>query len=184
MTPFLVGVVLALALVALAGAVKIVFKIESTVTETLPAANVPFGQSGSTNVVHSGLNVSKTFEAGSAAGENVTQVIQGQIAMVAGAVTLNLAAAPSTIGVVDLTGLKLRTLHVRAKADNANPITIAKGAANGYTGLGAAFSCTLDPGKEAAFMPNATAVAAGVRTLDITGTGAQVLEFIATAGNN
>lgn len=174
------------ALVVVAGAVSISWRLTSTVKEDLPAASVPFGDTSTTKITHTGLNVSRELSAASPAGFNVTVTAQGQIAMTAGAATLNLAAAPGTAGptAVDATGLKLRTLLIRSKSDNANPITIAKGASNGFTGLGANFFVRLDPGKAAAFEGDATAVASGVRTFDISGTGAQVLEFIATFGSN
>lgn len=171
-------------LAAILAAVKITWKIESTVVEDLPAANAPFAAAGNAKVTHSSLNVSKSLDVNAPAGTNTTVTAQGKVTMVAGAGTLNLAAAPGTAGVVDLTGLKLRTILFHAAVANANPITVAIGAANGYTGLGAAFSLTLDPGKSQGVEPNATAVAAGVRLFDITGTGAQELEFIITAGNN
>lgn len=169
---------------AFLGAVKIVFEIKSTVTETLSGAGVPFVQAGSSAIVHSGLNVAKTLDANTA-GRNVEQTVYGQLAMTAGAATLNLAAVTGLNGdVVDLTGLKIRTMQFRAKSDNANPITVEIGASNGYTGLGAGFSLTLSPGLSAAMEPSTVAVASGVRTLDVSGTGTQVLEFIFTAGSN
>lgn len=187
MTPETFGLLVVVALVLVAygrGAIEQTFSIISTVVETLPAANLPFGASGKTNVTHSGLNVSRKVDANSAAGTNVTKVGQGTITMTAGAATVNLAACPGTTAAVDFTGDKIRTILLRANPANANPITIVKGATNGYTGAGAAFSLTLDPGKSAAIECNATLVAAGVRTLDLSGTGAQQLDIIVTSGSN
>lgn len=175
------GFVLVCAAVA---AVKITWEIKSTVVETLSATAAPFAATGAAKVTHSALNVSKVLDANSAAGTNVTKVVHGTITLTAGAATLNLASVHGTEGTEDLTGLKIRTVQFMAKAANANPITIAKGAANGYTGLGAAFSLTLDPAKSVGLEANATAVAAGVRTLDVSGTGTQAVDFIITAGSN
>lgn len=174
----------AFALAVYAGASRLTLEMKSTVVETLPAANVPFADAGKGTITHSLLNNTKTLDANSPAGSNVTQTGQGAVNMTAGAATLNLAACPGTVGVVDMTGLKLRSVHIRAKATNVNNITIAKGAANGYTGLGAAFNVTLAPGKSILLEPDATAVAAGVRTLDITGSGTQGIEILITAGDN
>jgi hypothetical protein len=72
------------------------------------------------------------------------------------------------------------------KSTNANAITIAKGASNGYTGFGSAFSVTLQPGDEWTFKGNdnagVTDVGSGAKTLDVSGTGAQVLQFHIVAG--
>lgn len=179
---FVLFVLLALFLGA---TVKATIVLQSTVIETLTATEAPFGQTGSLNLTHSGLNKSTVREATSAAGENVTQTVYGKVTMAAGVGSLNLASAPGLNGVLkDLTGLRIRSIHLRAAAANANPITIAKGAANGFTGLGAAFSLTLSAGREALLEPDQTAVAAAVRVFDVTGTGTQELEFIITAGDN
>lgn len=177
-------ILLALALLLGVYGVKVTLGMSATAVETLDATLAPYLASGSDKVTHSGLNVSAVLDANSVAGTNVTAMGGGSVAMVAGVATINLAAVPKTQGTADLTGLKVRFILIRAKAANANPITIAKGAANGYTGFGADFSVTLDPGKSVIVEANATAVAAGVRLLDITGTAAQGLDYMVFAGAN
>jgi hypothetical protein len=174
-----------LLLVSVAGVVSATLTLQTTVIETFATTDAPFGESGKLSVTHSGLNESTQLNANSAAGSNVTQCAYGSYNLTAGAGSINLAAAGGfKNSVVDLTGLKIRQLHIRAKATNVNPITITKGAANGYTGFGAAFSLTLDPGKAAILKGNATAVAAAVRLLDLTGTGTQGVEYMILAGDN
>lgn len=171
-----------LALTCALGAVKATIALTSTIVETPTTTQVPFGLSGATGITSTGLNKSTVYDANS--NPTATKVAYGTLTMTAGAVTLNLAAITGLGGVnQDFTGLGIRSIHLRAKSDNANPITIAFGAANPYTGLGAAFSLTLNAAKEALLEPNTTLVAAGVRTLDITGTGAQALDFIIVAGS-
>jgi hypothetical protein len=78
---------------------------------------------------------------------------------------------------VDGTGLRVQAIKLSNPAANANAITIAKGAAAGYTGLGANFSLTLVPGAEAMLFNNdgGADIGAANKTLDLTGTGTQSL---------
>lgn len=110
----------------------------------------------------------------------------GQVALSSGIATLDLRALTGVNGVaVDLNGLKPRAILFENPATNANPITIAKGASNGYTGLGSSFSLTLAPKEKILlYLDDAgTAVSGTVKTLDLTGTGAQVLNYQIVAGS-
>lgn len=176
------AILIVAALCCLLGAVSASVTLQSTITEIPSATQLPFGQSGA-SIISSGLNKTTSYTASTT--QNTTVVGYGTITLSAGAAALNLAAIPGLNGVAqDFTGLKIRSIHLRAGAVNANPITMSKGASNGYTGAGAAFSVTLVAGKEALIETDTTAVAAGVRTLDVAGTGAQTLDYIITAGNN
>jgi len=95
------------------------------------------------------------------------------------AATIDLTALPGTNnGVVDGSGLKVNGVHFRAAtalgADNGAAVTIVVGAANGYELSGPAFSITLAPGQEFAYMGNNATpdIAAADRTLDMTGANA------------
>ena len=57
---------------------------------------------------------------------------------------------------------------------SAHAITIVKGATNGYTGFGSAFSLVLQPGESAA-LNGTTDISSTVKTLDVTGTATEVL---------
>jgi hypothetical protein len=85
---------------------------------------------------------------------------------------------------VDLNGLKPRAVLFENPATNANPITIAVGASNGYTGFGADYSETLQPGQKVLKRLGSagTAVSGTVKTLDISGTGTQALKYQMVAG--
>jgi hypothetical protein len=99
-------------------------------------------------------------------------------ALVDGASSIDLTAlAGPNAGVVDGTGLRVQAIKLSNPAANANPITIAKGAAAGYAGLGAAFSLTLAPGAEVTLFNNDAGADIGVanKSLDLTGTGTQAL---------
>lgn len=109
----------------------------------------------------------------------------GQQALTAGAASIDLTALTGLNGVaVSLNAKTLRAVLFQNPAANANAITIAKGAANGYTGFGATYSETLQPGQtKLVYLAAAgTAVSGTVKTLDITGTGAQVLNYEIVAG--
>ena len=119
----------------------------------------------------------------------VTKYSSFRQALTAGTATIDLTSLPDyngTAGAVTFLGLKLQMIKVRGKSDNANPITITKGASNGY-GLGAAgatFTIPLEPDCEATIYldDKAPDVAAGTKTFDLAGTGSQVLEVTLVAG--
>ena len=100
---------------------------------------------------------------------DVTKGWSNTITLVAGVATVNLAALTRTsLPTVDLTGLKVRSIHIKATSTNTSPVTIVPGAANGYAALGLGLS--LAPGAEALIHnPSTTsaAVSASLRTLDL-----------------
>jgi hypothetical protein len=102
------------------------------------------------------------------AGTSVTTV-QTTVALTAGAATIDLTAAPFSGGTKTP-----KTLFLLNPMSNANSITIAKGATNGYAGFGSAFSTTLVPGQSIQ-LDGSSALSSANKTLDLTGTGAQSL---------
>lgn len=89
------------------------------------------------------------------------------------AATIDLTSLAGTLATISLSGLKPVALRVVADSQNGNPITVAKGASSGYTGLGSSFSATLAAGQGFTFDFDAagTAVSGSVKTLDLIGTG-------------
>ena len=111
----------------------------------------------------------------------------GTLTLSSGAGTIDLTSLPDqngTAGAVTFDSLRLATVFLRNKSTNANPITIAKGASNGCTSLGSAFSITLQVGESMELLAQnlAAVVDSTHKTLDVSGTGSQVLEFSFTAG--
>jgi hypothetical protein len=106
----------------------------------------------------------------------VNTVAATTLTFAVGVASINLAAAIGTNGVVvDATGKALQVIKFQAGADNAAAIVIAKGASNGWGGLGA-FSIELAPGAEVLIYVAETAlVAADNRLFDITGTNGDIL---------
>lgn len=136
-------------------------------------------------VTTSGLNSASDLNASST--PPATKYSAGTKTLSSGSATVDLTSLPDengTAGAVTLTGLKLALVKLRNKSDNANAMTVAVGASNGCTSLGADFSITLQPGEEIAYkgMDLAADVDSTHKTFDVTGTGAQVLEFEFVAG--
>lgn len=162
--------------------VAVVYVSTVTASETVEE-NTPLSLDANSIIIHDQLNTSDTLNAGSDV--PATKVVANTIVLDAGAETIDLTAlVGSNGGAVDMTGLKVQLLKFKAKANNANVITISFGAANPYTGLGAAFSVTLDAGMEFTFFGNEKTadVAGGVKDLDVSGTGAQELDMVLVCG--
>ena len=107
-------------------------------------------------------------------------------AMTAGAATIDLRAIPTVnSGTIDGNGKKVRVLRLSAPGTNANPITITPGASNGLNVFGATGEITLNPGDTVQLEPataGATAIDATHKTLDLAGTGTQVLDVAVVVG--
>lgn len=117
----------------------------------------------------------------------VSVVVEGQFAMSGGAGTINMAALTGANGAtVDATGLKPRFAVLRNPSTNTGSIVIADGAANGHNFFGdGSGQITLKVGQWAIlyFAGNADAVASGDRTIDLTGTGTEALDYFLVFGS-
>lgn len=163
--------------------VELRYKSSLTVLETLTG---PFVSDADSTVTTNGLNEEGTLTAASAI--PVTKHAAYELTMSGGSGSINLAALPGLTAeeTVVGTGLKVQGLKFRNKSTNANKITVAKGASNGY-GLcasGDAWSVVLSPGQSVLFLLDEVApnVASDARVIDVTGTGAQVLEVQVVMG--
>lgn len=163
--------------------VRATIGLELSVVETVAADAGGFVSSTRNSVTVNGGNVSEALTG--ATTPPVTAHAFGTKAMTAGAATLDLRSLTGLNGAaVDLNGLKPRAILLCNPDTNANDITVEIGASNGYTGMGAAFSETLKPGESVLrrFGAAGVAVSNTVKTLDITGTGTQALEYQIVAG--
>lgn len=124
------------------------------------------------------LNESESLTAST--GVPVTKVAAYQKTMSSGSATIDLTALPGLTAdeTVVGTGLKVQVAKFRNLSTNANNITVAKGASNGYGLIGSAWSVILAPGQSLTFWGDEAApdIASNAKTIDITGTGSQVLE--------
>lgn len=154
-----------------------------TITETLEG---DFVDPNNATVGFNGLDTDETLTGSSA--PPVTKHAEDSLALTAGAATINLAALPGKTAeeTVNFTGLKLQYAIFGNPATNANKIKIAKGASNGYgtCASGDDWDVTLSPGQRFKLELDDAApdVASGARTLDVTGTGTQVLDYQLVAG--
>lgn len=154
----------------------------------LDTADGAYVSSGDNTTTVNGLNSTRTLTASTT--PPVTKHSAGTLTLSSGSGTLDLTSLPDPVtgvaAVITLNGLKPQEAIFRNKSTNANAITIVKGASNGYTGFGSAFSVTLQPGDSWRFQGNdnsgVTDVGSGAKTLDVTGTGSQVLEFQIVGG--
>ena len=153
-------------------------RAEVTVTETLET-NVD----GASNpiVTHNGFNQKKTLDADST--PPITRVYDDQVALVAGAKTLDFTSLGATGGgTFSASGLKLQAmLFVNA---GAAAMTISPGASNGYVPFGSSNSVVVPAGGYAKFYwPDTLADIDGThKTIDIAGTGTQEFQIVLLFG--
>lgn len=162
---------------------KAAVNLHLTITDTIVTVPTSWINTSRNTVELNGGDVSQNLTASST--PNVTSSALGEKALVAGAVTLDLTALTGPEGsTVSFDTLKPRAILFENPSGNTNSITIAKGAVNGYTGLGAAFNLTLKPGRTALVYlgSDGDTVSATVKTLDLTGTGTQALRYKMIAG--
>lgn len=161
--------------------VSVSVNIGLTVTETFETVDVPLVDSTDAKwkaklAQVSTLNGSSTPDAEMHA--------DMQVAMVAGAATIDFSALTRRGAAVSFSGKAVRAIVFRNPATNANDITIVEGAANGLPLLGANFRIVLKPGHVfAAYLDDdGPTVGAADKTIDISGTGTQALQMLAVAG--
>ncbi len=115
----------------------------------------------------------------------VTKVWSDEVALVAGAKTLDLQALVNdNLPNVDLSGLKIQVLQISCPETNTGPITIVPGAANDYDLGGSSMSMEIDPGDVMILLRNDTApdVSGANSELDFSGTGTETFEILIAAG--
>ena len=166
--------------------IAVALGMQLTVTETLDSVTNPFASSTSRDkeIVHNGLNTSVTLPSTSPA-VPATQVAFGQLALSSGAGAIDLRTLTGTNGkAIDGNGLKVQAVIFRNKSTNTNPITLSEGTSNGYELLGNGFTLKLTPGQVAQFYLRDAApdVGASAKTIDIAGTGSEVLEYLVVLG--
>lgn len=166
-------------------AVSLSRQIQVTATETLDSTLPTLA---SAQLAHNQLNTSaETFNAVSTTPVSIACGVE--VTLTAGAATLDLTNITDELGrTVDLTGLKIQSLRLKAHPDNANIISIAPGASNGYNlGNSANFYWSGYGGTspdEADFLwrDRCPDVSPTTKNLDIAGTGSQKLKLQIVAG--
>lgn len=146
-------------------------------------ANVPFAAANSRVITHGLFNSSETLTGSTAV--PVVVPVYTEFALSSGALTIDLRSIlGSGNSPFDLNGMKVQVVKLRCKSSNANPITISEGATNGYELLGNGFTFQLKPSQEITMHLKDLSpdVGASAKTIDLTGTGSQVLEVAIIAG--
>ena len=158
---------------------SLTYAVTATLIEVLPAAQAPgAANEAARTVTQAGFNAAQRVLKPDSS-PPVTCGALFQQALTTGAATIDLTVLDGfNDKVVNGTGLRVQLLRVKNPATNANPITVAKGASNGYDGFGSAFSITLQPGAEMTFLTSDAGgdIGSGNKTLDLTGTGTQALD--------
>jgi len=105
-----------------------------------------------------------------------------------GAATLDLTAIPGLTPneTIDGTGLKVQFIKFTPTSSNANPITVSKGASNGYgmTAAGTTWSIPMDAGQSETKQLNASSITidATHKNIDFAGTAAQTIKVAIVLG--
>lgn len=155
-------------------AVAVTYASTLTVVETVADTYVA---SGDNTLTYNGMNSSGTYNSGTAT--PVTKHASFQQALTTGAATIDLRALTGPNGAtVDGNGLKVQFVKFRNKSTNANSMTLTFGASNPYDLFGSTFVLTLAPGQEflAFLKEGAPDIDATNKTIDVSGTGSQILE--------
>lgn len=159
--------------------VSAALKIHCTVTEILDRDITAAGQAAAVRTItHDGMNRTITPTP-------TTVVSIFRKTMSGGAATIDFTALPTTNGAtVDATGLKLQVAMFTVPSTNANGVNIGPGASNGYDIWGASNDITLAPNNTNCtyFADASPDVASGDKTIDIAGTGSQVLDCLLVFG--
>ncbi len=159
---------------------QVSYKSQITTTETITVGDP--AATGSADLTHSGFDTSANLTPTSTPAAD-TPVYQ-TFALSSGAVTIDLTNLVGPGGAaVSQNGKKGRLIRFSNPAGNAS-ITVAKGATNGFTGMGAAFSVTIPGGGDVTFYDggNGGTVGSGSKTLDVTGTGSQSFNVTVIGG--
>lgn len=156
-------------------------------TEVL-ASSVPAISGSANSVQHTAFSTSKSLSSTVVSGQGiVTDGALFNTTMSGGAATIDLTSLTGTNGrSITLLGLKVQAMKFINPSTNANNISVTKGASNGF-GLGSGgttFTFVLPPGSEVTWYANEGTpdVASGAKTIDISGTSAQVLQCAIFAG--
>jgi len=112
-------------------------------------------------------------------------VYSGNVALTIGAATLDLKDITNAEGDTIVTeGKTIRAIKVKATSTNANALTLTEGASNGYELFGDGWTIALEAGDHflAYLGSNAPAISDTVKTIDLSGTGAQSVDVIIVFG--
>lgn len=132
------------------------------------------------------LDAGQSWDFDGTTGPAVTKWWHGLVTLTAGAASLDLTALTdaATGLTIDMTGLKLKCLHLQATTGNAGDITFKPGGTNGLTGWigagGEVLAATDQRGPNV--YTGGIAVDATHKTIDVTGTGTDSIRVVMLFG--
>ncbi len=164
----------------MAATISVNFVSQVTVTETFSA-----GLGSDNTASFAPQNESTTLNAGTSPA--ATKHAAYNVTLSTGTGSIDLTALPGITAdeTVNGTGLKVQYLKFTNPSTNANKITVAKGASNGYfLDNATTWSFVLAPGQTMTVNCNgASAVIGGsAKIIDVTGTGSQILNVQVVMG--
>jgi hypothetical protein len=164
-------------------AVEALIQTRLEVNETVSGAGV----SGTITVLQDALNFNSTLT--SATSPPATKCTFLSKALSGGSATIDLTSLPDlngNAGAVTFNGLKVQAIILSVPSTNTGPITISKGASNGYglVSAGTTFSFPLAPGFRGVlfFDDEPPDVSGSAKTFDLSGTGTETLSIGMVAG--
>lgn len=155
-------------------AVSAIITAAITATETVSDT---FVSSSDNTLTYTGLNSSSTINSGTTV--PATKHATYEVTLSSGTATIDLTALTGAAGAtVTGSGLKVQAVIFKNKATNANVISIADGASNGYQLFGNGWLIELPVGAFVMGSLNDAApdIGGSAKTIDVVGTGAQVLQ--------
>lgn len=161
----------------MATAVSVTYKAQCTVVETLGAELAPAAAEAARRVTHTLYDWGGTLNASS--GTPATDVATFEVTLSSGTATIDLTALVHEGRTIDGTGKKVQILKVKGDSANANPITLVPGASNGYEWDGVADSKIVVSADDFYMIykkDRAPDIAAGAKTIDVSGTGSQKVQ--------
>lgn len=166
----------------MAAAVTAEILMKCTARETL-GTGVPASTSAGATITHNQYGIEQTINATSTV--PATKVVSFLQALTAGTATIDLTALTGANGAsVTLSGLKVQYFYMKATATNTGAITATEGASNGYELLGNGWTLAVADGMAVAVWgeDETPDVAAGAKTIDLSGTGSETVEIMIVAG--
>lgn len=145
---------------------------------------ITYGTDPTITTLRPSIDVGQSWDFDGVNGPLVTEWWHGLVTLTAGAATLDLTALVDALTSlpVDMTGLKLKCLHLQATAGNANAITFEPGATDGYTGWGLGEVLNGGDHRGPSICTGGIAVDATHKIIDVSGTGTQSVRVVLLFG--
>jgi hypothetical protein len=145
---------------------------------------ITYGTDPTITTLKPSIDVGQSWDFDGTTGPAVTLWWHGLVTLTAGVATIDLTALVDALtgNTISMTGLKLKCLHLQATTGNANAITFAPGASNGYTGWGLGEVLNGGDQRGPSICTGGIAVDATHKVIDVSGTGSQSVRVVMLFG--